>query len=208
MPWVAEFLAQHAGIRIELDLSNAAHNLIEQKFDLAIRGILEIEPNLITRRLGSSPLLTCARPDYLARRGRPQVPMDLVGHDLLHFSSLRRGRVWTMTRGEERVQVPILPKLELNEGWALRTAALEGAGICQLPAFVIGDALRAGNLARVLEDWEAGQVPLHAVYPDNRLIAERVRAFVNFIARKAKDEADVRGDWWTKRTLAGAARVD
>lgn len=195
VPWVAEFLAGHSGIRIELDLSNAAHNLIEQKFDLAIRGILEIDTTLITRKLGTSPLLTCARPDYLARRGRPQVPSDLAGHDLLHFSSLRRGRVWTMTRGETRVQVPILPRLELNEGWALRTAALEGAGICQLPAFVIGDALRSGQLVRVLEDWEAGQVPLHAVYPDNRLIAERVRAFVTFMARKARDEPDVRGDW-------------
>lgn len=194
VPWVAEFLAQHSGIRIEMNLSNAAHNLIEQRFDLAIRGILEIDPTLITRRLGSSPLLTCAHPDYLARRGCPQKPSDLVGHDILHFSGLRRGRVWTMTREDKRVEVPIMPKLELNEGWALRTAALEGAGICQLPAFVIGDALRAGWLVKVLEDWGAGQVPLHAVYPDNRLIAERVRAFVNFIARKAKDEPDVRGE--------------
>jgi DNA-binding transcriptional LysR family regulator len=193
VPWVVEFLAHHPAIRIELDLSNAAHNLIEQRFDLAIRGILEIEPNLITRRLGVSPLLTCARPDYLARRGRPEVPLDLVGHDLLHFSSLRRGRVWTMTRVESRVEVPIRPKLELNEGWALRTAALEGAGICQLPAFVIGDVVRSGKLVQVLPDWEAGKVPLHAVYPDNRLIAERVRAFVNFMARKAKDEQDVCG---------------
>jgi DNA-binding transcriptional LysR family regulator len=81
----------------------------------------------------------------------------------------------------------------LNEGWALRTAALEGAGICQLPAFVIGDVVRSGKLVQVLPDWEAGKVPLHAVYPDNRLIAERVRAFVNFMARKAKDEQDVCG---------------
>ena len=194
VPWVAEFLADHAAIRIELDLSNEAHNLIEQKFDLAIRGTLAVEPNLITRRLGSSPLVTCARPEYLANRGTPKEPLDLVGHDLLHFSRLRRGRVWTMVNGSRRVEVPILPKLELNEGWALRAAALEGAGICQLPAFVVGDALRSGALVRILEDWDPGEVPLHAVYPDNRLIAERVRAFVKFIAGKAKGEPDVRGE--------------
>lgn len=193
VPWVAEFLALHPGTRIELDLSNAAHNLIERRFDLAIRGVIEIEENLITRKLGISPLLTCARADYLARRGHPERPEDLSKHDLLHFAHLRRGRVWTMTRGAERVEVPILPRLELNEGWALRTAALEGAGICQLPAFAIGDALRSGALVRVLPEWNPGHVPLHAVYPDNRLIAERVRAFVAFIARKSKAEPDLTG---------------
>jgi DNA-binding transcriptional LysR family regulator len=191
VPWVAEFLAEHPGTRIELDLSNAAHNLIERRLDLAIRGTLEVEPNLITRKLGESPLRTCARPDYLARRGHPATPADLAGHDLLHFSNLRRGRVWAMTSGAERVEVPVVPRLELNEGWALRTAALEGVGICQLPAFVIGDVLRSGALVPVLPDWDAGRVPLHAVYPDNRLIAARVRAFVAFIARRAKGEPDL-----------------
>ena len=193
LPWVAEFLAGHPGIRIELDLSNTAHNLIERRLDLAIRGTIAVEPNLITRKLGVSPLLTCAHPDYIARRGQPETPADLADHDLLHFASLRRGRIWTMTRGSERVEVPILPRLELNEGWALRTAALEATGICQLPAFIVGEMLRAGDLVRVLPEWSAGEVPLHAVYPDNRLIAERVRAFVSFIARKAKGEPDLGG---------------
>jgi DNA-binding transcriptional LysR family regulator len=66
-------------------------------------------------------------------------------------------------------------------------------GICQLPTFVIGDLLRAGALAPVLPEWDPGQVPLHAVYPDNRLIAERVRAFVAFIARKARSAPDLSG---------------
>ena len=191
--WVAEFLAGHPGIRIELDLSNAAHNLIERRLDLAIRGTIAVEPNLITRKLGVSPLLTCAHPDYIARRGQPRTPADLADHDLLHFASLRRGRIWTMTRGIERIEVPILPRLELNEGWALRTAALEATGICQLPAFIVGEVLRSGDLVHVLPDWKAGEVPLHAVYPDIRLIAERVRAFVSFVARKARAEPDLGG---------------
>jgi LysR family transcriptional regulator, regulator for bpeEF and oprC len=59
---------------------------------------------------------------------------------------------------------------------------------------VIGDALRRGDLVPVLPDWDLGHVPLHAVYPDNRLIAERVRAFVAFIARKSKSEPDLSGE--------------
>ncbi|MFG6082768.1 LysR family transcriptional regulator [Paracoccus litorisediminis] len=193
IPWTAEFLSAHPVMRIELDLSNDERNLIEGRFDLAIRGTIAVGPNLVTRALGASPLMTCATPDYLARRGRPILPGDLVGHDLLHFAPLRRGRVWTMTREDEQVAVPILPRLELNDGSALMIAALNGAGICQLPAFVVGDELRAGRLEAVLTDWRAGEVPLHAVYPDNRLIALRVKAFVDFLARKSRRQPDLSG---------------
>ena len=117
--------------------------------------------------------------------------MDLLGHDLLHFSHLRKGRIWTMSRGTEVIEVPINPRLELNDGWALRLAALEGAGICQLPAFVVGPDLADGRLVQILADWSPGQVPLHAVYPDNRLIAQRVKAFVAFLAKKARSEPDL-----------------
>lgn len=191
IPWVAEFLAEHPRITIELDLSNAAHNLIERHFDLAVRGTVAVEPNLVTRQLGASLLHTCARPDYLARRGVPAEPGDLAGHDLLHFAHLRGGRVWPMSRGDARVLVPVAPRLEMNDGWALRLAALEGAGICQLPGFIVGEDIRQGRLVPVLGDWQAGQVPLHAVYPDNRLIAQRVKAFVAFLARKARAEPDL-----------------
>lgn len=90
-----------------------------------------------------------------------------------------------MTRGGEQVEVPVAPRMEISDGWALRTAALEDAGIAQLPAFVVGEDLRQGRLVAVLADWSAGVVPLHAVCPDNRLVAERLRAFVGFLARRA-----------------------
>lgn len=194
VPWVAEFLGRHPAISIEMELSNAPRNLIESRFDLAIRGTLVVEENLVTRALGQSRLITCARADYLARRGVPEVPMDLVGHDLLHFSGLRQGRSWSYLRGEERVDVPISPRLELSDGWALRAAALEGAGVVQLPAFIIGHDLREGRLEQVLTGWQGRPVPLHAVYPDNRLIAARVKAFVAFLAAKARLEVDLQAE--------------
>ena len=189
--WVAEFLASHPGMSIELDLSNTAHNLIDRGLDLAIRGTLAVEPNLITRKLGSSPLYFCASASYLARRGLPQEPEDLTAHDLIHFSALRRGRVWSVSRGEDRREVQVRPRLELSEGWAMRDAALRGAGICMLPSFLITASLRTGDLVRILPEWSVGSIPLHAVYPDNRLIAERVKTFVGFLARKTKAEPDL-----------------
>lgn len=194
VPWVAEFLASHPGISIEMELSNAPRNLIESHFDLAIRGTLAVEDNLVTRALGRSRLITCARSDYLARRGDPAAPGELVSHDLLHFAGLRQGRSWTFLRGEDRVDVPVSPRLELSDGWALRAAALEGAGVVQLPAFILGHDVREGRLVRILPDWQGRPVPLHAVYPDNRLIAARVKAFVTFLAAKARVEPDLQAD--------------
>jgi LysR family transcriptional regulator, regulator for bpeEF and oprC len=191
VPWVAEFLALHPGVSIDMELSNAPRNLIEGGYDLAIRGTLDIGPNLITRALGQSRLVTCARADYLARRGVPAVPTDLSAHDVLHFSGLRRGRVWSFERVNEQVEVPITPRFELSEGLALRAAALEGAGLVQLPTFIIGHDLREGRLVAVLTDWQQRTVPLHAVYPDNRLIAARVKTFVAYLATKAKAEIDL-----------------
>jgi DNA-binding transcriptional LysR family regulator len=89
------------------------------------------------------------------------------------------------------VEVPVSPRLELSDGRALRTAALEGAGVVQLPAFIVGHDLREGRLEPILEDWQGQPVPLHAVYPDKRLIAARVKAFVGFPAGKAMGEADL-----------------
>ena len=194
VPWVAEFLSGHPAISIEMELSNAPRNLIESRFDLAIRGTLVLEENLVTRALGQSRLITCARADYLARRGEPGVPLELVGHDLLHFSGLRQGRSWSYLRGEERVDVSVSPRLELSDGWALRTAALEGAGVVQLPAFIIGHDVREGRLVPILTAWKGRPVPLHAVYPDNRLIAARVKTFVAFLAAKTRLEVDLQAE--------------
>ena len=190
-PWIAEFLANHAGISIEVEMSNTPRNLLESHFDLAIRGTLDLGPNLVTRALGTSRPITCARADYLERRGVPMRPEELEGHDLLHFSGLRQGRSWTYLQGEARIDQPISPRWEISDGWALRLAALEGAGIVQLPAFVVGEDIRSGRLRAILPDWAGRPVPLHAVYPDNRLIAARVKAFVAFLATKAKAEPDL-----------------
>jgi DNA-binding transcriptional LysR family regulator len=120
--------------------------------------------------------------------------MDLAGHDLLHFAGLRQGRSWSYLRGEERVDVSVSPRLELSDGWALRAAALEGAGVVQLPAFIIGHDVREGRLVPVLTGWRGRPVPLHAVYPDNRLIAARVKTFVAFLAAKARLETDLQAE--------------
>lgn len=192
-PMIARFLAEHPSIEIELELSNTAVNLIEHKFDLAVRGTIRVDETLVTRKLGASEVLICASPDYLARAGAPQVPEDLADHRCLHFSGLRWGRAWEMRRGDDVRRIPIAPVFEVNDGENLARAALCGLGITLLPSFVVGPHIRDGRLVRLLEDWQVAGVPLHAVYPDNRLIAAKVKSFVAYLATEFRRDPDLSG---------------
>jgi DNA-binding transcriptional LysR family regulator len=192
-PMIAGFLAAHPEIEIELELSNATVNLIERKFDLAVRGTIRIDETLITRKLGESAVLICASPDYLSRRGVPETPEDLSLHHCLHFSGLRWGRIWEMRQGDDLRRIPITPNFEANDGRTLCTAALYGLGITLLPTFLVGPHIRAGHLVRILADWHIAEVPLHAVYPDNRLIAAKVKSFVAYLAAEFRRDPDLSG---------------
>lgn len=190
---VAEFLILNPAISIEMDLSHGAVNLVEQGFDLAIRGTISVEPNLITRQIGASEIILCAASSYLERRGIPQHPEELTQHDCLHFAPLRWGRVWPFHQGETALRVPLVPRFEINDGISLRAAALAGAGITLLPAFIAGAELREGRLRQVLSDWKIASIPIHAVYPANRHIAAKVRRFVGFLADRLAGHPDFSG---------------
>jgi DNA-binding transcriptional LysR family regulator len=192
VPVVAAYLAANPAVTIDLDLSMDAVKLVEDGFDLAVRGTITLEPNLVTRQVGTSPIVVCASPGYLERHGVPQHPEALAGHACLHFSKLSWGRVWRFRRDEASLHVPILPRLEVNDGRSLLHAALADAGIALEPSFVVGPAIRAGRLIPILTDWKLASVPVHAVYPDNRHVARKVRSFVAMLARSFADHPDLR----------------
>jgi len=182
-PIIAEFLKRNPSLSIDVTLSHRAVNLIDEGYDLAIRGTIVLDPNLITRPIGDSPLVICASPDYIARHGAPADPTELADHACLHFSGLRWGNVWILNKDGQTLRIPIVPRYLANDGIALRDVAVAGAGITLLPMFAVGAEIRDGRLVRVLETWEIGSVPVHAVYPANKNIASKVRRFTDFLAR-------------------------
>ncbi|MDH4440601.1 MAG: LysR family transcriptional regulator [Rhizobium sp.] len=180
---IAEFLKRNPSVSIDLTLSHRAVNLIDEGFDLAIRGTIVVEPNLITRHIGDSRLILCAAPEYIDKHGAPADPMDLAGHACLHFSGLRWGNMWILTKDGQTLRIPIVPRYLANDGLTLRDVAVAGAGITLLPMFNIGPEIRDGRLVRVLDTWEIGSVPVHAVYPANKNIASKVRRFTDFLVK-------------------------
>lgn len=183
-PLVPEFSRRHPDVKVELGLSDAHVDLIAGRWDLAIRiGHLADSP-LQTRRLGNSPMLICAAPDYLDRRGVPRQVAELTQHNCLSYSlsSMQNRKVWTFgAKGEVRVNVS--GDLLANNGDALLAAAVAGQGIIYQPHFIVGDALKRGELVALELDKPAVKLGgIHILYPPDRRPPAKVRVMIDYLA--------------------------
>ena len=176
---IDHFVEAYPTVSLDVHFSAETVNLVEGAYDLAIRGTHTSEPNWITRKIIESRVHVVASPGYVARHGVPAAPADLASRDCIHFSNLSFGKIWMLRRGDVVEQIAIRPRLQSNDGQALRHWALEGHGIALLPAFLIGDDLDQTQLVELLPDWRAPSVDITAVYPDNKHISAKVKLFVD-----------------------------
>ncbi len=182
-PAVPAFLKRYPNLAVDIKLSAAYVNLVDEGLDLAIRiGVLE-DSALVVRKLAPSRQVLCAAPAYLKDRGMPQTPDDLVSHNCLCADLLSWGDEWRLAGKRGEVRVPVSGSFRSNNAEMLRTAALDGVGIAALPTWAVAEQLRSGMLRRVLTAWEAPVSTIYAVYPGNRLMSMKVRAFVDHLAR-------------------------
>lgn len=172
------FLAAHPGIDVELVEAAAPAELIAESIDLAIRIAETVAPTMVVRRIGASRAVIVAAPSYLAAANVPVVPAGLVYHQCIGFSPLAWRETWRL--GVETVTVK--PRLLSNSSISLRNTAIAGLGLVALPDWCLTDALAAGQLERVLAEFETPQAGIYALYPTNFLLTPGVGAFVDHIA--------------------------
>lgn len=182
-PLIPVFLERFPEVDLDMEMNDRYVNLIEEGFDLAVRiGRLE-DSSLIARQLAPSRLVLCASPDYLRRHGRPETPEDLAKHCCLTYSARTAASEWRFQDGQgKRWTVEIKGRLRANNGDLLRQAALAGIGLVRLPTFLCGRDLQAGRLVSLLTQYVPQDMAIHAVYPHNRHLSPKVRAFVDFLA--------------------------
>lgn len=188
-PLLPEFLAQHPGLTLSVNLTDNVLDLVSAGFDLAIRiGALD-DSTLVARRLANNRRLLCAAPDYLRRRGTPRTPQDLTRHDcLVLVGSQGRQDVWRLGDGAGgEIAVRVRGRIEANTGELLSDAALAGFGIALHSTWHVSADLRAGRLVPVLPDYPLADTGIYAVMPQRRLVPPRVRAFVDFLAERFGD---------------------
>lgn len=184
-PLIPTFLARHPQVELDLALEDRVVDLLADGFDLAVRVGSLRDSGLIARRLAAVPQLCAASPAYLASRGGapPSHPGELAGHACLRYTLNRTPDRWDFVRGgAETASVRVRGPLSANNGDALRAAALHGAGVVRMPAFIVGADVEQGRLVRLLPDWHAPEIPVHAVWPPQPHATAKLRAFVDFLA--------------------------
>jgi len=183
-PAIPDFLAHHPEVEIDLTLNDQFTDLVQEGYDVAVRIGALPDSSLIARKLAPSRRVLCASPAYLDRHGVPQVPEDLARHNCLGYAYLVTGNEWRFRGPDREHAVRVSGNFDVNNGDALRAAALGGLGIAQLPTFIIGQDLAAGTLRCLLSDYVLPETNIHAVYPHNRHLSAKVRAFVDFLAER------------------------
>lgn len=185
-PELAQFLTDHPALQLKLETRNDLSDLVSDGFDLAIRFGPPSISSLVCRRLYSPRVLTVAAPSYLAQRGRPRSPKDLVddGHECIQAIDPATGRPfeWEFWRGDEKVKVAVRGNLTVTDAGTKIGACLAGYGIAQVIDLGIDAHLRAGTLEPVLTDWPGETFPLYVYYPSRNHVPAKVRAFIDFVA--------------------------
>jgi DNA-binding transcriptional LysR family regulator len=178
-PLVSSFLDAHPGIRIELVLANRNLDLIEEGLDIAVRIGPLAQAGLVARRVGQVRLVVAASPDYLARRGRPRTPRDLMKHDIVVNRNRPSTVEWRFrSAGREQVVRP-MPRLMTTEVEALLDALKAGRGIGRIVSYQAADDFASGALVRLLREFEPPALPIHLVVPTARQMPRSVRAFLD-----------------------------
>lgn len=212
IPALPEFYRRYPDIQLDLGVSDRPVDLIGDNIDCVIRGGELSEQSLVARRIGNIALVSVATPAYLAEHGVPKHPLDLEArHTVVNFFSPRTGRMFpnVFERDGERVEVAGSHKLSVNESNAYLEAALAGLGIAQVASFQAQPYLASRQLVEILPDWRHPLIPLHVVYPPNRHLSARVRAFVEWAAElfaaELADEATPAAPAPTRAALRQAA---
>lgn len=183
-PALPRFAAQYPELSLRVHVTDRDLDIVDERADVVIRmGELK-DSNMVARLIYQSRSICCAAPVYLARHGTPATPHELAQHTCLGFIQPNSREIvpWKFARGSETANFAPQARIAINHAESLIHAATTGAGIIQLLSSSLNPPIEIGTLVPILKDWESAGPPVYVVYPQNRHLSPKVRAFVDFVA--------------------------
>lgn len=182
MDFFSKFSKEHAGIRIDLFITNAYLNLVAENIDVAIRfGHLE-DSGFVATKLGKSVRYVVASADYLKGRKLPTEPEELKTYDCVLFNAKNSEADWDLICGRRRARVHVTGSISSRDCPSVAALVVRGHGIGLLETAYADQALARGDLVRLLPRWTSTEIPVFAVYPTRKFLPPRVRAFLKALA--------------------------
>lgn len=180
-----DFLAQHEAITLELGAADRQVDLIAENVDVAIRTGALADSSLVARKIAEARRIICASPDYLARKGTPKVPGDLIEHNCLLVTNFAHLARWPFYTPEGINRLTVSGDITSDSSDVLLELALDGHGIIRALEVLVARYVRQGRLVPLLLDEHVDEpTPFWAVTPPGRNRVPRVRAFIDFLVER------------------------
>ncbi len=170
-PKLKPVLAAYPDIEVELILDSTFRNIVEERFDAGVRLGESVEKDMIAVRIGPDwRLVAVASPEYLADRGRPGRPQDLIGHNCINMRHESSGALyaWEFEKDAQALRVRVDGQVTFNNSYAMIDAAVSGLGIANVPEDIVTSRIEAGELEIVLDDWSPMFDGYFLYYPSRR----------------------------------------
>ena len=182
VPAIPEFLEQYPKLNIDFRFSDSILDVVEGGFDVAIRDAELKDSNLHAKKLADDKRIIVAAKSYIDKYGAPETPSDLKNHKIVNLTGLE---VWDFRGAHGVTSVKTPNYLRMDNGEAVRDACIQGCGITLTATWCSSPYLEKGELVQILQNYPlATDCALWAVYPSNRLLAPKVRAFIDFLAER------------------------
>jgi DNA-binding transcriptional LysR family regulator len=184
IPHLKEFLTRYPDVTIDLVMSDANADLVEEGIDLAIRSGEITDATLIARKIGVTRRVVVAAPSYLRGKTLPKRPGDLAAHDCITFTGVAAGVHWHFSGPDGAVTVEVKGPVRTRNSEGVREAVLSGLGIGYMPIWHLTDEIETGRLVVLLGGHEPKPEAIHAVYPSRRFVPQKTRAMIDFLEQR------------------------
>jgi len=185
LPALTDFFKQYPELHVDLKLSDTIIDLVEGGFDIAVRNAPLKDSSLVARKLAPDNRVLCASPDYLKQFGEPQTPDDLKNHQCITLMGLEN---WQFQSVSGKQTIKARGNLRTDNGEAVRDACINGLGITVNSSWSAYQQLKTGQLTQILGDYPlVSNTAIWAVYPSSRLLAPKVRAFIDYFVQHFGD---------------------
>lgn len=178
VPVLKDFIEKHPELKIDLRQSDSIVDMVEGGFDIAIRNASLNDSTLVARKLARDKRIICASPAYIKEHGEPKTPQDLLKHQCINLIGIDS---WVFNTPDGLKKIKPKGAIRIDNGESIRDACVYGTGITISSIWCAYKELKQGNLVQVLKDYPLqSDTAIWAVYPSSRLLAPKVRAFIDY----------------------------
>ena len=192
IPVITKFKERHSQVEFNLHFSNRRVDMVQERFDVALRLAKTIEPNLIAKKLCTRPYHLCATEKYLSTHSEPKHPLDLQSMNCLVFTEFAHSNTvtWSFKNkySGEKVVITPLANITSNTVSSLVNASMLNTGIVYCSEFFVGSHIMSNSLRSIMKNWICEEQTLWAVFPNRNALSRRARAFIDFVDNISLDD--------------------